>query len=411
MKAQNSDRTERKGIGIAMTAFESIDFAFREQFESDYGIDAHVELITDEEPTGRLLSLQLKSGTSYLSKTTTEGYVFRTDKEHVDYWLNHSLPVLICLCDIDKKCIYWQIVNSETAVSTGKGFKVLVPFNQLIDSSSKKQLQDLLTLVVPEEKYTFFKTNDTSHNAAKRYSFEIVLNGTASKAEIAAIVRQVTNQGQKRRYQRNYLVEGRWGDSDAHVVWTFVYPSAEDHSRHNYICRSIWINETLDEQFRPMGFDGENIGDQIIVDWSKNYEFMAKYVATNTLTKEAYFSEVLPRIDELKKILKLFEKTLIALSSREINETEFLHLTNVERKRLDEIYFELGDLSFAPFECKEIDQQLQSFVALLHNIWLYYSDYAHDKWDEKTRLEQSLRQRSYAHETLQYLEYELKKVR
>ena len=66
MKAQESDRTERKGVGIAMTAFESIDFAFRQQSESDYGIDAHSELIIEESPTGRLLGIQLKSGNGEL---------------------------------------------------------------------------------------------------------------------------------------------------------------------------------------------------------------------------------------------------------------------------------------------------------------------------------------------------------
>ena len=34
-----------------MSAFEAIGFAFREQHESDYGIDAHVELIEGERAT------------------------------------------------------------------------------------------------------------------------------------------------------------------------------------------------------------------------------------------------------------------------------------------------------------------------------------------------------------------------
>lgn len=65
MKARNSERIERIRVGIALAAFESLDFAFREQSESDYGIDAHAELIESEQPTGRLLGLQLKSGPSY----------------------------------------------------------------------------------------------------------------------------------------------------------------------------------------------------------------------------------------------------------------------------------------------------------------------------------------------------------
>ncbi|MGB5685403.1 MAG: DUF4365 domain-containing protein, partial [Candidatus Electrothrix sp.] len=242
LKAQKTGRTERMGIGIAMTAFEALDFAFREQSESDYGIDAQAELIQSEQPTGRLLGIQLKSGPSYLSKRKRceAGFVFSTDKKHADYWRDHALPVLICLCDVDTQKVYWQIINYDTAISTGEGYKIIVPSTQLIDSSSREPLRNLLTPIIPANRYTIFKTDDSSHAGAKRYSFAVVTNGTATKAEIAALVRQVTNEGAKRRYHRNHLVEGRWGDSDAHVVWTFIYPTAEDHSRNNWICRSIW---------------------------------------------------------------------------------------------------------------------------------------------------------------------------
>jgi hypothetical protein len=411
VKAQDTDRTERIGVGIAMTAFESLGFAFREQSESDYGIDAQAELIQSEQPTGQLLGIQLKSGSSYLSETDIDGYIFRTDKKHVDYWQNHALPVLICLCNVDAQTIHWQVVNSETAASTGKGFKFTVPADQTIDTSSIDALRSLLTSIVPTDRYTIFKTDDTSHGAAKRYSFEVVVNGSASKAEVAAIVRQVTNEGQKRRYHRNHLVEGQWGDSDAHVVWTFIYPSAEDHSRRNHICRSIWIHEDLEPQFRPMGFGGENVGDNIIVDWSTNYDFLAEHVSTNTMSKEDYFSSVLPLIEELKDSLATIEGGLLALAKGDIDEADFLASTDANRTRIDEIYFEITDLPFAPFECREMDTKLESFVAYLHNVWLFYSENGRTKWDARSRLEQSLQQRSYARETLQHLEYELSKIR
>lgn len=411
MKAQDTDRTERIGVGIAITAFESLGFAFREQSESDYGIDTHAELIQSEQPTGQLLGIQLKSGPSYLSETDDDGFVFRTDKKHVDYWQNHALPVLICLCDVDARTIYWQVVNAETAASTGKAYKFAVPKNQTIDASSIDALTSLVTPIVATDRYTIFKTDDSSHGAAKRYSFEVVVNGCATKAEVAAIVRQVTNEGQKRRYHRNHLVEGQWGDSDAHVVWTFIYPSAEDHNRRNHICRSIWIHEDLEPQFRPMGFDGENVGDHIIVDWSTNYDFLAQHVSTNTLSKEDYFNSALPLIDKLKASLATIEDGLLALANNDIDEGAFLGSTEAARTRVDEIYFEITDLPFAPFECRDMATKLESFVAYLHNAWLFYSENGRTKWNAKSRLEQSLQQRSYAREALQHLEYELSKVR
>ena len=411
MKAKDSSRTERRGAGLTAEAFESLGFAFREQHVSDCGIDAHAELIESEQATGRLLGIQLKSGASYLSETDRDSYVFRTDQDHVKYWLNHSLPVLICLCDVNVKLIYWQVVNAETAISTGKGFKFNVPMSQKIDAGALATFRDLLTPVVSVDRYTIFKINDTSHGAAKRYSFEVVVNGSPTKAEIAAIVRQLTSDGAKRRYHRNHLVEQQWGDSDAHVVGTFIYPSAEDHARSNHICRSIWIRDDLEEEFRPMGFDGENVGDNIIVDWSRNYHFRAEHVSTNTLSKEEFLSKALPLIDELKLLLAAVEEQLLALSQNELTEAAFLSRSEESRSRISRICCEVSDMQFAPFECRDISTKLDSFAAHLDNMVLYYSEKGRETWDKTSRLEQSLRGRSYAHEALQYLEYEVAKVR
>jgi len=394
-----------------MAAFESIGFAFREQSESDFGIDAHAELVESEQPTGQLLGIQLKSGPSYLSEAEGDGYAFRTDREHVEYWLKHALPVLICLCDVDAHLIYWQVVNKETANSTGKGFKFNVPKSQKVDTASAPKFRDLLTPVVSADRYTIFKTDDTSHSAAKRYSFEAVVNGRASKAEIAAIVRQLTSDGAKRKYHRNHLVEGRWGDSDAHVVRTFIYPSAEDHVRRNHICRSLWIRDDLAQECRQLAFDGENVGDNVIVEWSLNYGFLADHVATNTLTKEEYLSKVLPLVEELKVLLASVEEQLLAVSRGELKEAAFLSTSEQSRKRINEIHCEVSDMSFSPFECCDMDARLESFVALLDNIASYYSEQGLETWDEPSRLGQSLQQTSYAHEALQHLEYEISKVR
>ena len=104
-----------------MEAFAALDFVFRFQEAEDYGIDAHAELIEAEHPTGRLPGIQLKSGSSYFTERQGDSYVFRADRTHVEYWIEHCLPVLVCLCDVDNRQIYWQHVDSQTAISTGNG--------------------------------------------------------------------------------------------------------------------------------------------------------------------------------------------------------------------------------------------------------------------------------------------------
>ena len=410
MKAENTERTARRGVAMAMGVFESLGFAFREQSESDYGIDGHAELIVSDQPTGQLLGIQIKTGSSYLSERTEKEVIFRTDPSHVEYWLKHSLPVIICLCDLDQSMIYWQPVNEDTAISTGKGYKFKLPLNDTLGLNSISLLTDLLTPIIPPNQYTIFKTEDVSHGLAKRYSFKIVTNGAVSKAEIASIIRQVTIDGAKRRYCRSHLVKGHWGDADAHVVWVFVYPSAEDESQNNYICRSLWINETLEESSAPLALEGENIGDGVIVDWNEHYTALADYILENSLNKEDYLNLVIPRIEELKLLTTKVDNGLMLLNSDLIKENTFLSSYRIDLARIREIYRSLFDMKAAPFECKSMDESLKAFVSSMDNISLHYSDKGLELWPVESRLYLSLGQLSSARDRLEDLNYELKRT-
>ena len=393
-----------------MTAFAAIRFGFRPQRELDVGIDAHAELIESGLATGRLLGIQLKSGPSCFSEPSDDGFIFREDREHVTYWQDHSLPVLVCLCDVANNVVYWQVISQETAVSTGKRFRFDVPRSQKIDPGSVPKLRDILTPVVAHSRYTIFKESDQSHAGAKRYSFEVVVNGTASKAEIAAIIRQVTSEGATRRYSRNDLVQGRWGDSDADVVWTFVYPSADDHARSNSICRSLWIRDGLPEEFRPLRFPGENVGDGIIVKWNQFYADLAEHAVNDTVTKGRYLSRVPPLVEELRVLLATIKELLVAKKQEEITEGVFLSSSEATRRRISEIDEEVRDMPPAPFECVEMDKVFLRFVASLGNVALVYSERHFQRWNESSRLEISLGATSEAYEELKAFDYEIMKV-
>ena len=401
---------ERLGVALAMGEFERLSFAFREQHQRDFGIDAHAELIESGQPTGRILAIQLKTGSSYFSEQEEEGFVFRTDQGHVAYWLNHSLPVVICLCDVDTRIIYWQAINAETAVSTGKGYKFIVPKNQKVDRLSTSAFHDILTPIIARSRYTIFTEEDQSHGEAKRYSYHAVLNGTLSKVEIAAVVRQLTRSGAKRRYHRNRLVEAQWGDSDAHVVWTFIYPSAEDYARRNFICRSCWISDNLPIDSRPSEFKGENVGDNIIVDWNSNYDVLAELGVTSVVTKEEYFSRVILLVRDLESLLSSVERGLGGLSSGELSEDTFLRDSERARSLIRKTCYEIGALPSAPFECREMDQKLSEFAACSDNIVTFYSKKGMETWNECSRLQQSLRYACEARRALEHFKYEMEKI-
>lgn len=115
----------------------------REELTFDRGVDAHVEIVNDDGPTGRLIAAQVKTGRSYLTERTSEGFVFRPRVRHVRYWRGHSLPVIVVLVDLEADACYWQAVNDATLLATDTGWRIIVPFSQVIDAGSEALLRKL----------------------------------------------------------------------------------------------------------------------------------------------------------------------------------------------------------------------------------------------------------------------------
>lgn len=136
--------TDEIGINLVATIVATeLKWIFREQLKKDIGIDAQIEVLDEGKSAGHLIASQIKSGESYFIEKNDDGIIYRGDKDHLDYWSGHSLPVLVILCDIENKVAYWQHVCKENVQSTGKGWKMLVPYNQTLGSIHKKQLASL----------------------------------------------------------------------------------------------------------------------------------------------------------------------------------------------------------------------------------------------------------------------------
>jgi HEAT repeat protein len=107
---------------------------FREQPTSDFGIDAHAEAPDNSgKPSGRLLGLQIKGGKGWFRETTAAGVIYRGSLQHLAYWTEHSLPVVLVLYDPEDDACLWVQIEEKNIEQTAKGWKVVVPFSQRLD--------------------------------------------------------------------------------------------------------------------------------------------------------------------------------------------------------------------------------------------------------------------------------------
>jgi tetratricopeptide (TPR) repeat protein len=145
MSAAAPPDAENMGVGAAQVEFSRWGWAFRTQYVKDYGIDAHAEPFDDpHQPSGRLLALQIKSGDSYFREETADGWWYRGENRHLRYWLNHVLPVLIVIYDVNCSTLYWQQVTEDRVVYTDEGWKILIPRDQVVSVEAAEQLRAIV---------------------------------------------------------------------------------------------------------------------------------------------------------------------------------------------------------------------------------------------------------------------------
>lgn len=410
MQAPESATTGRIGIHLTAAAFELAGFAFREQ-TVDFGIDAIVELIAEGSPTGRIIAVQVKSGESYFKEADSNSYVFRTDRKHLDYWLGHTLPVVICLCDTDSQIVYWQSIIPEHVISTGKGVKVLVPRAQTVSLASTQQLTDLVTPVIPTSRYSVIGPEDVSHGTAKRYSFKILLNQPVAREEAVALMRHVTYEGAKRSYNRSDLAAQRWGDADADVVWTYLYPTLQDLNSSNRLAQSQWVRPTLPDSARPLKLKGLDLGDGFVVAWNPQHSVLAEMAASTQMPKEEYLRELDQVIDTLRSAQQTLLLATKRLESGSTDETGFLVELAPSLGSIANAEDRLFSMGTAPIDCNPVDLKASSFAAHLSNVVLYFTEKAFIARPLTERLSLARASLVSSVADLHDLEYELSKVR
>lgn len=133
----DTDTIERIGVSKCNVKFEELGFIFREQKVADYGIDAIIETRNENYLSGKLIAVQIKSGDSYFKEKKNNKIVYRGENKHYDYWINHSLPVIIVLYSPTEDKFIWEIINKQTAKKLRKNWKVEIPYDQELENSSK----------------------------------------------------------------------------------------------------------------------------------------------------------------------------------------------------------------------------------------------------------------------------------
>jgi hypothetical protein len=410
MKFSNSSNTDRGGIYLVGVKINRSGFIFREQPISDCGIDAQIEIVQSEQATGELISLQIKTGESYFKEETSDGFIFRGNLNHLKYWLNHSLPVIIVLCNTTTEDCYWQAITPHTITRTEKAWKVLVPKNQKINPGMLNNLKRMVSKIPIHKGYTIVSSKDVSHGLAKRYSSNVVLSKEHTQLEIINLVKKITKETANTEYHRDEIARRHWRNQSAHVVWLYIYPTLEDEKYNNWLCTTEWISDQLSPEYRPNAISGDEISPDLKIKWNYDYLTRSRLNTENIIDKETHINSIIHVAEETNiTILQAehyyqeYEKSIY--SFRKLKEKMEPLATH-----MNELYKRGESTKLPPYECKELTDKFQNVLTHADNIFLPFINIGKPMTETQTIYNIKSQLRYYKHAITEF-EFELKKAR
>lgn len=99
----------RDGVNYIREVVERNNCIFHEiDQRNDFGNDAFIELVEEENVRGICIALQIKSGKSFCSKHTCK---IPASRSHFRYWSEHSLRIVGVVYDPNERTAYWTNIS------------------------------------------------------------------------------------------------------------------------------------------------------------------------------------------------------------------------------------------------------------------------------------------------------------
>jgi hypothetical protein len=105
--------------------------------ESDFGIDGYVDIVAAGGfVTGKSIAVQIKTGNSYFMEETADGWLYRGELKHLNYYLNLPAPVILVLVDPSTSRAWWRRFDPNATTRTAAGWTTTISRTQELTASA-----------------------------------------------------------------------------------------------------------------------------------------------------------------------------------------------------------------------------------------------------------------------------------
>lgn len=151
-RASESHQTGAVGVSEIQGKFERIGWGPVRNESHDIGTDLLVAARDGRRFERAMVGVQAKGGPSWFKSEERDSsgevigwWFYETDAAHFDDWVQHTLPHLVVIHDLDADVSYWAHVTPAAVERVGKGCRVFIPAAQTLDVDHRQELLDIAT--------------------------------------------------------------------------------------------------------------------------------------------------------------------------------------------------------------------------------------------------------------------------
>lgn len=222
------DPTNERGVALFKSCIvEEFGWICREIYQSDMGVDFNIEQVINGMPTAKYIAVQLKTGLGNVYTAKNNNFTYYIEPVHYDYWLSSSIPVILALCDPDKRVIYWETIKKSNIRKTLKGYKIEIKHKKILSNVSVEELNRLIDTY--QSDFLLPKIEDMEEMSSDvEYWNELLSNCSESIANSTNLFNQLDE-----KYQKVIKKMSEWCSkhSEGSVEKTIVDREIRNHAR------------------------------------------------------------------------------------------------------------------------------------------------------------------------------------
>lgn len=120
--------------------------------ETDFGLDGYIEIVNNNNVTGKMVGVQVKHGDSFFSRNTQYGYTYIDDNKHLNYYMNSQIPVFIIIMDNDYNRMNWiKFDISKTLPYDDNHWCIEIPKDNTLETNFYEAIMNSIEEIVDYE--------------------------------------------------------------------------------------------------------------------------------------------------------------------------------------------------------------------------------------------------------------------